>query len=147
MNNSIWFTDSLVHVHAETGSYALLEFLLPHGHMPPPHVHTDDDEGFFVLEGEMTLHGEDGPTVLRPGECRNIPAGTPHTCEVTSAGPARVMVVAAPGRFADFVRMVGTPAERQALPVVDGPPDLELMQRAADAHGIEFVESLDRAPA
>ena len=129
-----------------TPSYALLEILAPSGHQAPPHIHDDDDEGVFVLEGELTIELEDGTTVLRPGQGANIPAGTPHSLRVTSAGPVRALIVAAPGRFADFVRMAGRPAERDALPVVDGPPDFELLARAAAGDRHDAARRADARP-
>jgi mannose-6-phosphate isomerase-like protein (cupin superfamily) len=146
MTNSIWFTDSLIRIHVDpqegANAHALLEILAPHGHQAPPHTHDEDDEGLFVLEGEVTISFADRELVLRPGQGANIPAGTPHALRVTSAGPVRALIVATPGRFADFVRMVGRPAEREALPVVDGPPDFELLSRAAQATGMTLLASL-----
>ena len=144
MTDSIWFTDSLIRIHVDPreASYALLEILAPPGHQAPPHIHLEDDEGVFLLEGELTVSLADGTTVLRPGQGTNIPAGTPHSLRVTSAGPVRALIVAAPGHFAEFVRMVGRPAEREALPVVDGPPDFALMARAAAVGRIEMLDAL-----
>jgi quercetin dioxygenase-like cupin family protein len=89
-STSIWFLDSLVRVHVDAtqtgGSYCVLEVLVPAGHMPPPHVHDQDAESFLVIEGEITLFTEAGPTVLRPGQSAHSPAGEAHTFRVTSAG-------------------------------------------------------------
>ena len=37
------------------GKYALCEALVPPGGGPPPHVHSREEEGFYVLEGEITF--------------------------------------------------------------------------------------------
>ena len=37
------------------GKYALFEALVPPGGGPPPHVHSREEEGFYVLEGEITF--------------------------------------------------------------------------------------------
>jgi quercetin dioxygenase-like cupin family protein len=151
MTESIWFTDSLMRVHIApedtNGAYALVEALVPAGHMPPPHIHEHDGEGFFVLEGEITLHTEAGPTVVRPGQGAHIPAGKAHTICVTSAGPARAMIVSAPAGFVHYLRACGRPAEREALPVLDGPPDVELLLREAPAHGITLLGPPGTVPA
>jgi mannose-6-phosphate isomerase-like protein (cupin superfamily) len=56
---SIWFFGCLVRdlsPRAGAGSgYALLEITAPPGSQPPPHIHHRDDEGFCVLEGEMSV--------------------------------------------------------------------------------------------
>jgi len=37
------------------GKYALWEAIVPPGGGPPPHVHSREEEGFYVLEGEITF--------------------------------------------------------------------------------------------
>ena len=37
------------------GKYALWEALVPPGGGPPPHVHSREEEGFYILEGEITV--------------------------------------------------------------------------------------------
>ena len=144
MTEAIWFTDALMRIHIppeqSDGRYALIEGLVPPGHQPPPHIHHDEDEGFFVLEGELTLSGPDGEVVLRPGQAHSVPAGVPHTFRVTSTGPARVVSVLTGSSFVGFLRAVGRPAERLSLPTPAGPPDLALMARAAAAAHMEIVE-------
>jgi mannose-6-phosphate isomerase-like protein (cupin superfamily) len=143
---SIWFLDTLVQIHIDgaqtSGEYALVECVAPPGHMPPPHVHAEQAEGFLVLEGELTVHTADGATVLRPGDALNAPARKPHTIQVTSDVPCRWLVVSCPAGFEAFVRAFGTPAATQALPVMEGPPDVERLAQLAHEHGISFVDSL-----
>jgi mannose-6-phosphate isomerase-like protein (cupin superfamily) len=151
MTESIWFTDSLMRVHVApedtNDAYALVEALVPPGHMPPPHIHERDAESFFLLEGEITVYLQEGETVVRPGQAAHIPAGVPHTIRVTGTGPARAVLVSAPGGFAEYVRACGRPAEREALPILDGPPDMGLLMREAPAHGITVLGAPGMLPA
>ena len=144
MTESIWFTDSLMKVHITPedtgGAYALIEGLAPAGHMPPWHIHDNDAESFFVLEGEIVLYTPDGEQVLLPGQGAHVPAGVAHTFRVTSTGPTRMISVVAPTGFVEFLRAAGRPAERETLPLLDGPPDLELLSRLSARHGITMVE-------
>jgi hypothetical protein len=59
MTDDIHFLHNQVRIHisgAETaGAFALLEVSGPPGDQPPLHVHHHDDEGFYVLAGELTL--------------------------------------------------------------------------------------------
>jgi mannose-6-phosphate isomerase-like protein (cupin superfamily) len=146
-----WFLDTLVRVHVrgeETdGRYGVVESLAPSGHQPPPHVHHDDDEGFYVLEGEITVYAGEDETVLGPGDFLNAPRGVPHTFRVTSATPARMLVTSAPARFDAFVREFATPAERDELPVLDGPPDVERLVATAARHGVEILGPPGMLPA
>jgi quercetin dioxygenase-like cupin family protein len=140
--SSIWFFDCLVRdLSPEAGSgsgYALLEITAPPGSQPPPHIHHREDEGFYVLEGTMTVFTPGGETTLRAGDHLTGPRGVPHTYRAGAEG-ARHLVVSAPGGFAEFVRAIGVPAERDELPPAGDPPDPRILTEAAARSGIEFV--------
>ena len=38
-----------------SGKYALWEAIVPPGGGPPPHLHSREEEGFYILEGEITF--------------------------------------------------------------------------------------------
>jgi quercetin dioxygenase-like cupin family protein len=149
--DSYRFLDALVRVHVRgedtDGRYGAVEYVAPAGHQPPPHVHRDDDEGFYVVEGELTVYVGEDRTVLGAGEFLNAPRGVPHTVRVTSPGGARVLVTSAPARFDAFVRELGEPTESDALPVLDGPPDVERLIAVAAGHGIEILGPPGMLPA
>jgi mannose-6-phosphate isomerase-like protein (cupin superfamily) len=96
-----WFYGDLVTIHVsgeETGGrFCLVEFLQPSDEWTPLHVHRDADQTQYVLEGELTVYLPGQSFVVGPGECVNTPMNMPHTERVTSAGPARVLDVNAPG--------------------------------------------------
>lgn len=51
------------------GRYAMCE-AIPPGGGPPPHVHSREEEGFYVLEGEITLTVGDKRLVVTAGRSR-----------------------------------------------------------------------------
>src|SRR2546423_7935948 len=59
------------------GRYALWEALVPPGGGPPPHVHSREEEGFYVLEGEITFTVNGERVVATAGRVSNQSAGTP----------------------------------------------------------------------
>src|SRR5713101_6517519 len=61
------------------GKYALWEALVPPGGGPLPHVHSREEEGFYILEGEITFTIGDNRLVASAGMFANMPAGTPHS--------------------------------------------------------------------
>ena len=142
-HQAIWFLGDLVEVlidGADTGgAYDAATFTSPPGDRPPPHVHANESGCMLVHEGELTLHTAAGPHAVRAGEAIHAPLGEPHTLEVTSPGPARWTEIGVPAGFIDFVRAVGTPAQRLELPADDGPPDFERLERIALEHGISMV--------
>ena len=135
----LWFIANLAEVLDARDDYALVRMHCPPGDQPPLHVHEHEDEGFYVLEGEVTLWaGDEPPRKLVPGEYALAPHGLPHTYRAGEAG-AVMLVTAAPGNFVPFLREAGEPAARPELPVLDGPPDAERLARIAAAHGITIL--------
>jgi uncharacterized cupin superfamily protein len=101
---------------------------VPPGHMPPLHVHHAEDEGFYVLEGEVTLFLPGEAVVCRPGDFVLAPRGVPHAYRVGDR-PARWLVTSTPAGFERFV------ADVAAL----GDPDPESLGRVAAEHDIEIL--------
>jgi hypothetical protein len=118
----------------------VVEFLQPAGEWTPLHVHRDADQAQYVLEGELTVYLPRRSFVLGPGECVNTPMDVPHTEQVTSAGPARVLDLNAPAGFDAFIARAGEPAAELTLPPTDAPaPDVERLAAIAADHRIEIL--------
>jgi mannose-6-phosphate isomerase-like protein (cupin superfamily) len=141
----IWFLADLVEVLAD-GEHTVLEMVAPPGDQPPLHVHNESEEGFYVLEGEVTFWAGDLERRLGPGEFVLGPKGVPHTYRVTSEAPARFIVTSSTGEFAAFVQAYGVPAERPELPA-PGAPDVERLGRLAAVHGIDLLGPPGMLPA
>jgi quercetin dioxygenase-like cupin family protein len=138
----LWFLANLARIHAsgdETGgSYGVVEITGAPGDMPPLHVHHEDDEAFYVLEGRLRVHVGDSVRELDAGDFALAPHGIPHVYEVISDTPARWLALSS-GRFEEFVREVSVDALEPTLPpTVQGPPPEELGAIAA-RHGIELL--------
>ncbi|MBV9415319.1 MAG: cupin domain-containing protein [Solirubrobacterales bacterium] len=88
------------------GRYGLIDMIeVPAGDIPPLHVHDAHDEGFLLLEGELSLFFPGREVRLEPGEFVLAPRGVPHVYRVGDA-PARFLVLSTPGGFEEFVRDV-----------------------------------------
>ena len=61
------------------GKYTLIHALVGPGGGPPPHVHSREDEGFYILEGEITFTINGERVVATAGMFANMPVGTPHS--------------------------------------------------------------------
>ena len=70
------------------GKYALWEAIVPPGGGPPPHVHSREEEGFYILEGEVTFTVGDERIVASAGLFANMPVGTLHSFKNVSDRPA-----------------------------------------------------------
>ena len=153
MPAALQFIDNLatIHIPAEQtdGMFGLVELLGRPGDQPPLHVHHDEDEGFHVVSGELTLWaGDAAPVVIGPGECLVAPRGIPHTYRVTSSEHARWFASSTPARFTRFVAAFGEPTEATELPAQPaGPPDLERLVALAAEQGIEILGPPGMLPA
>lgn len=111
------------------GKYGLVDMIeVAAGDMPPLHVHRTHDEGFLLLEGDLSLFLPDREIALRPGQFVLAPRGVPHTYQVGET-PARWLVISAPAGFEQFVEAVAA--------LDDLTPDA--LTTAAAVHGIEIL--------
>ena len=121
------------------GRYAVFESIVAPGNGPPPHVHSREEEGFYVLEGEVTFgHGD---TVVRagPGTFINMPVGSLHWFRNETNRPARMLVSVAPAGLEGMFFEVGQPVAAGA--VTAPPPTPEEIGRllaAAPRYGLEI---------
>ena len=90
----------------ETGGVSVVEVEMPAGTASLVHAH-DEDESVHVLEGRIDFHVDGEPVSAAPGETVVLPKGVPHSYEVESGQGARWLSITSPGRFEDFVRIVG----------------------------------------
>src|SRR3954463_5670185 len=106
------------------GEYGLIELVVPEGVGSPWHVHPEEDEWFYVLEGELTVWVADTRHALTPGSFAFGPKGVPHTF-YAEAGGARALIGFAPMQFEGFLGGGGEPpAERVAPPPLEAHPDV-----------------------
>jgi len=138
-----WFLGALgtIKSSAETtdGRVAVLEFLWPQGSGSPLHVHRNEDEWFYVIEGEVTFWVGGDVVVAPAGSFLYGPRDIPHTFLVTST-EARFLMVTEPAPFADFVRAMSEPAQALTLPPASvQPPSPEQMTAVAAEYGIEIL--------
>jgi quercetin dioxygenase-like cupin family protein len=139
---ALWFLRNLAVIHAATsqtnGRYAIAELTGAPGDMPPLHVHPDDDEGFYVLDGALVVYVGDRAVRLRAGQFALAPRGIPHAYLVESETPARWLAVSN-GGFDRFIADVSVPATAMTLPTDPSMPPPETLAAIARRHGIELL--------
>lgn len=122
------------------GKYALFEAIVPPGGGPPPHIHSREEEGFYILEGEITFQIEDQQVIGTPGMFANMPIGTPHSFRNQSDKPARMLISVSPAGLEEMFFEVGVPVARgdsTALPPAK--EEIEKLIAAAPRYGIEIL--------
>ncbi len=85
------------------GKYAAAEFWLPRGVGSPVHIHSDEDEFFVVLDGEVRFRLGDDIVDAGPHSFVYGPRGVAHGFTVNSDG-GRVLLLFGPGGVENFFR-------------------------------------------
>jgi mannose-6-phosphate isomerase-like protein (cupin superfamily) len=136
-----WFFGMLAEVKASAadtdGQYTLVEITAPAGFQAPLHVHYRDDEGFYVLDGSVTIEVGEETVELGAGRHAFGPRDIPHRFTVGPDG-AHMLWVLTPGGFEDFIEEVSVPAEAPTVP----PPSVMPPANVAEIvlrHGNELL--------
>ena len=103
------------------GRSAVIDNLSAEGPASPLHVHHNENEWFYVLEGELTFWVGGEVIVAPEGAFVFAPVGIPHTFNVTSPQARYLLGTDRPG-FEDFVRAVGRARPGARAPAPAGRP-------------------------
>ena len=83
------------------GHYSIFESTL-HGGGPGQHIHDNEEEAFYVIEGnlrvllgEITIEAQAGSFIL-------VPRGTVHTFSRADKNPVKLLVIISPAGFENF---------------------------------------------
>jgi len=100
---------------AGTDEISVIEVVVPPRSLgAPPHLHHNEDEYFYVVEGELTfLVGNEEKIAVR-GTYAALPRELRHGYWNGSDAPARVLVTIAPGQFGQFFLDVAKDLEKRA---------------------------------
>lgn len=115
------------------GAYALSEIEVRPGSGAPPHIHHNEDEAFYVLEGSFTISADDDTYVLSKGDFVHVKRGLVRGYKNHTDQVGRLLIFHSPGAASDFYIGMGK------LPV---PPRMEDMLALGEKYGIEIVAPL-----
>ena len=122
------------------GTYATWEAIVPPGGGPPPHVHSREEEGFYILEGEITLQAGDERIVATAGMFFNMPIGLPHSFMNESTNPAKMLIMVAPAGLENMFFEVGVPlAEGSTSALPPTQEEIAKLLKIAPKYGIEIL--------
>jgi quercetin dioxygenase-like cupin family protein len=138
---ALWFTEQLITIKAaaeQNGNrFSLFEQFAPGGSATPFHVHPEDDESFYVLDGSLTFYLEDGSSIpASAGSFVHVPGGIGHAFRVASE-TARMLILTTP-QHESFIRAAANPAQARTLPP-HAPLDMEKIAAAAREYGVEIL--------
>lgn len=101
---------------------------------PPLHVHSDQDDTFYVLEGVLTVQVGDELFELEPGDFATIPPGVPHTFDNLrkDGPPVKAINLMTPGGFNELFADLAQAGR-------GGEADPAALQQVAETHGVTTV--------
>jgi quercetin dioxygenase-like cupin family protein len=135
---SFWWLGALATIKVATPAVTLIEVTDPPDGEAPLHVHHNEDEGFWVLDGDVTFEAGGEVVKAGPGDFLFGPRDVPHRYKDGTSG-ARMLFILTPGGFEGFIRATGEPARTRDLPPADVEPDMETVMANLDAHGAEIL--------
>jgi mannose-6-phosphate isomerase-like protein (cupin superfamily) len=97
------------------GSLSVIETTIEGG--PPRHMHTREDESFYVLDGRLVVECGGERFDAAAGAFVFLPRNVPHAFR-TVGGPATALVIATPGGLDEYfadLRAARDPTERAAV--------------------------------
>ncbi len=96
-------TMRLIATAADTGGrFTVGEQVTPAGWGPPRHIHSREDEIFYILEGTYELHFGDERRTVSAGACAILPRGVPHGFRNVASTPGRLLFVITPGGLEEY---------------------------------------------
>src|SRR4051812_12357868 len=127
---------------AETGGAMIVfEDRVVRGKTTPLHLHQNEDELIYVLEGELIAHVGGKEHRVGTGGMVVFPRGVAHSFLITSE-TAHLLCLQTPGSGEAFYRQASEPATSDAD--LRRPPDLARLRAVAE--GCESIELLGPPP-
>jgi quercetin dioxygenase-like cupin family protein len=141
-----WWYDHLAVIKATAdntgGQMTIVEVTGPPDWEGPLHVHHNEDESFWVLDGSAVIEIGDHTIKARAGDYVLGPKHIPHRY-TTGPDGCRMLFILTPGGFEDVLRATSIRAASRTLPPpAESPPsdeDMARMQAAIQAHGCELL--------
>ena len=136
-----WWAGGLAEILATpedtNGGFTLVAITVQPGFATPLHIHHDEDEGFYILEGSATFTVGDEVIEAGVGDYAYGPRDIKHMLEAGPEG-CKMLYLFTPGGFEGFIRAAGVRAPRREAPDPQD-VDVERLVAAAPQYGLELL--------
>ena len=96
---------------AETGgAFFMAEVSVAPGGGPPPHIHSREDESFYVQQGTLAVQVGDKALNVSAGDFVHMPRGMAHSFKNLGNETAKLLMVATPAGIDNYFAEVFFPA-------------------------------------
>lgn len=139
--NALWVygdKDNIMVGDDETGgALTAVEVTFGPGAGPPPHVHENEHESFYVLEGQVDVLDEGRRFTTGPGSFVFMPQGSHHAFKNTGDTFAKILLLFTPAGFEGYMKEFGTPWSEGSTPPES---DMDVATRLAAKYGMTFID-------
>jgi quercetin dioxygenase-like cupin family protein len=137
---------SVVLSGADTGgAYCLIEASLAPGVGVPRHMHTREDESYYVLSGELEVIVGGKVFVLKAGDSLMAPRDIPHQIRNSGSAENHYLLIFSPSGLDEFLMASALPAPDNAVAPIEqqlraGDPSIAIqnVHKLATEYGIVF---------
>jgi mannose-6-phosphate isomerase-like protein (cupin superfamily) len=119
------------------GAFAFAEDYITPQHGPPPHVHHNEDECFYVIEGTFMFGLGDRTTVRGTGSAVFLPRGVTHVFKNIGSTPGRILLLASPSGFEKMVAAAGESIASIPSGRTVAPAEIEKLLAVVPKFGLE----------
>jgi mannose-6-phosphate isomerase-like protein (cupin superfamily) len=115
------------------GAFAVFEGRTRPLQGPPLHLHRDQDEWWYIIEGEYRFEVDGEEIYARAGDTVFAPRGSRHTFQNAGTTPGRTLTTVVPGGLDEFFAELETVVPRGTT------PDPAKMVPIFEKHGLELL--------
>jgi quercetin dioxygenase-like cupin family protein len=122
------------------GAFFMAHVSVPPGGGNPPHIHTREEESFYLQQGTLTVNVGGKTLTASAGDFIWLPRGVAHSFQNTGNVDAKFLLVSAPAGLEKFFEGAFYPVEDRsaALPAMTGEFMARLLESAAKC-GLAFL--------
>lgn len=122
------------------GTTFILNANVPVGGGPPPHIHNNESESYYIEEGELLFSVGDKTIDARAGDFVHIPKGTVHTFTNKGTVGARMLSIFAPSGMEGWFEDALVPVKStDTKPHEYTHKELDYMIEVGPKHGVTWV--------
>jgi mannose-6-phosphate isomerase-like protein (cupin superfamily) len=140
---SVWFNGGLVTFYAlgedTGGAFTLFEEAIAPQERALPHLHHEEDQAFYVLEGEHEFVCDGRTFAAGEGSFVYVPRGTTHSYENVGTEPGRLLILSTPAGGTERLFFdLGEPAAKGSSPPPAETPDLQSFRATVQKYGSDI---------
>lgn len=125
---------------AETGgAFFMAEVSVVPGGGPPPHVHSLEDESFYLQQGTLAAQVGDKTLNISAGDFVHMPRGVMHSFKNVGEDTAQLLIVATPAGLENYFAETFFPAADIADVPELGPAVIARAMKTAPKYGLELL--------